>query len=52
VPAGGSAVSTLPDTSEKLLARVSKLLVTQETSDHPAAPSAMVVLSGNCAKLW
>ncbi|MES2955970.1 MAG: anti-sigma factor [Pseudomonadota bacterium] len=52
VPLSGSAVSMLPDTSEKLLSRVSKLVVTLETSPAPAAPSATLVFSGNCAKLW
>ena len=51
VPTAGSAVSRLPDTSEKLLSKVRKLMVTLETSDSPAAPGP-VVLSGNCAKLW
>lgn len=52
VPTTGSAVSMLPDTSEKLLSKVSKLVVTLETDAAPAAPSAAVVFSGNCAKLW
>ncbi len=52
VPLSGSAVSMLPDTSEKLLSSVSKLVVTLETSPAPAAPSATLVFSGNCAKLW
>jgi anti-sigma-K factor RskA len=52
VPASGSAVSLLPDTSEKLLSKVSKLVVTLETSSAPVSPSAQVLFSGNCAKLW
>ncbi|MDO8388748.1 MAG: anti-sigma factor [Polaromonas sp.] len=52
VPVTGSAVSMLPDTSEKLLSSVSKLVVTLETDPAPAAPSATLVFSGNCAKLW
>ncbi len=52
LPAKGSATSQLPDTSEKLLSKVTQLIVTQETSANPAAPSAEVVLRGNCAKLW
>jgi anti-sigma-K factor RskA len=52
VPSSGSAVSTLPDTSEKLLSKVSKLIVTLETGAAPARPSAAVLFSGNCAKLW
>jgi anti-sigma-K factor RskA len=51
VPAKGSSVSRLPDTSEKLLSKVGKLVVTLETSESPAAPGA-VLLRGNCAKLW
>ncbi|WP_332776549.1 anti-sigma factor [Polaromonas sp.] len=52
VPTSGSAVSLLPDTSEKLLSKVGKLVVTLETSATPASPSETVVFSGNCAKLW
>lgn len=52
VPASGSAVSLLPDTSEKLLSKVSKLVVTLETNPAAVSPSATVLFSGNCAKLW
>lgn len=52
MPSSGSAVSMLPDTSEKLLSKVSKLVVTLETSATPASPSGTVLFSGNCAKLW
>lgn len=52
VPAGGTQVSALPDTSEKLLSKVSRLVVTRERTATPSAPSADVVLSGSCAKLW
>jgi anti-sigma-K factor RskA len=52
MPTSGSAVTALPDTSEKLLSKVSKLVVTLETTATPAAPSETVVFSGNCAKLW
>ncbi|NPC56157.1 anti-sigma factor [Caenimonas soli] len=52
VPTSGSAVSMLPDTSEKLLSKVRKLIVTLESSERPAAPGPVVVFSGNCAKLW
>ncbi|SFU85080.1 Anti-sigma-K factor RskA [Polaromonas sp. YR568] len=52
VPTSGSAVSMLPDTSEKLLSKVSKLVVTLETEANPAKPGETVVFSGNCAKLW
>jgi anti-sigma-K factor RskA len=51
VPVTGSATARLPDSSEKLLSKVRKLVVTLETSDAPSAPGA-VVFSGNCAKLW
>lgn len=52
VPTSGSAVSMLPDTSEKLLSKVERLMVTVESSTTPAGPSATVVYTGNCAKLW
>ena len=52
VPTTGSAVSQLPDTSEKLLSKVSKLIVTTETLANPTKPSDTAVYSGNCAKLW
>ena len=52
VPSSGKAVLQLPDSSEKLLSKVSTLLVTVETSAAPSSPSANVVLTGNCAKLW
>jgi anti-sigma-K factor RskA len=51
VPLTGSTTSQLPDSSEKLLAKVRKLVVTLETAEAPAAPGP-VVFSGNCAKLW
>ena len=51
VPTSGSAVSRLPDTSEKLLSKVRKLAVTLETAEQPAVPGTLV-FSGNCAKLW
>ena len=38
MPATGSAVSQLPDTSGRLLAKGGKLLVTEESSPNPAAP--------------
>ena len=52
VPLKGSSTSQLPDTSEKLLSKVGKLMVTAETAASPAAPSGPPVYSGNCAKLW
>jgi Anti-sigma-K factor rskA len=52
VPLTGSLVSQLPDTSEKLLSKVSKLIVTVETEPTPTKPSDALVYSCNCAKLW
>jgi anti-sigma-K factor RskA len=52
VPATGTAVAMLPDTSEKLLSKVSKLIVTVELDAAPLAPSDQVFFRGNCAKLW
>ena len=52
VPDAGSAVSVLPDTSEKLLSKVSKLIVTVELEAAPVAPSDNVFFRGSCAKLW
>lgn len=51
VPVSGSAVSLLPDTSEKLLSKVGRLLVTEEAEARPAAPGK-TVFEGHCAKLW
>lgn len=52
VPTTGSAVSVLPDTSEKLLSKVSQLIVTVETDAMPTTPGENVFFRGNCAKLW
>jgi anti-sigma-K factor RskA len=52
VPASGSATSHLPDTSEKLLAKVRKLAVTAEPVPNPTSPSGPAMFTGNCAKLW
>jgi anti-sigma-K factor RskA len=52
VPNKGSATAQMPDTSEKLFSKVSKLAVTIETSAQPEAPGSRVVIQGNCAKLW
>ena len=51
VPLTGSSATQLPDTSEKLLSKVSKLIVTAETEPNPTLPSSTLVYSGNCAKL-
>ena len=52
VPAKGSVVTTLPDTSEKLFSKVSKLSITLETEAAPTSPRGPVLFTGNCAKLW
>ena len=52
VPTTGSAASVLPDTSEKLLSKVSQLIVTVETDAMPTKPGENVFFRGNCAKLW
>lgn len=51
VPLKGSATAMLPDTSEKLLSKISKLAVTQVNTTQPNTPGE-AVLTGNCAKLW
>ncbi len=51
VPASGSAVARLPDTSDKLLSGVRKLAVTAETAERPVTPGT-ILFSGNCARLW
>ncbi len=51
VPVTGSATRELPDTSEKLLSKVGKLMVTVEDSPNPQRPGP-VLYTGNCAKLW
>lgn len=51
-PLTGSLSSELPDTSEKLLSKVQKLVVTVETAANPSAPSGTPIYTGNCAKLW
>ncbi|HUR90151.1 MAG TPA: anti-sigma factor [Ramlibacter sp.] len=50
-PLKGSSTSELPDTSERLLAKVAKLAVSVESNPSPASPGR-VILRGNCAKLW
>ncbi len=51
VPASGSASAQMPDTSERLLSKVTRLVVTVETDAAPQAPGT-ALYSGNCAKLW
>jgi anti-sigma-K factor RskA len=54
VQSKGVAHVTLPDTSEKLLSKVTKLAVTTGAAPEPAsaANAANHLLSGACAKLW
>lgn len=54
VPAHGSAVLALPDSSEKLFFNVTRLAVTLEVAPAMAgaAPSGPFVLIGPCVKLW
>jgi anti-sigma-K factor RskA len=54
VPATGSAVLALSDTSEKLFSKVSRLAVSFEAAPAKPGdrPGADFVLSGHCVKLW
>lgn len=52
VPASGSTTSTLPESSEALFSKVSKLAITLETEAAPRTPHGPILFSGNCAKLW
>jgi len=55
LPPSGKAVIILPDTSEKMFSRVSRLAVTFEAVSAVSATATPVgdfVLSGNCVKLW
>ena len=52
VPATGTAVAMLPDMCEKLLSKVTKLIVTVELDAAPTAPCEHVFFRGNFAKLW
>jgi anti-sigma-K factor RskA len=51
VPVKGSAQALLPDTSEKLLSKITKLTVNKANTAQPGTPGELV-LSGSCAKLW
>nr|WP_255428040.1 anti-sigma factor [Ramlibacter cellulosilyticus] len=51
IPMRGSETHEMPDTSEKLLSRVSRLVVTAETEPNPTTPS-VTLFTGTCAKLW
>lgn len=54
VPLQGKAQLTLPDTSEKLLAKATELAVSIEPAElaAPAAPAQPWLLRGPCAKFW
>lgn len=54
VPLQGKAQLTLPDTSEKLLAKATELAVSIEPAElaTPAAPAQPWLLRGPCAKFW
>lgn len=54
VPASGSAILALDDTSEKLFSKVSRLAVSFEAAPARAGdkPGSEFVLSGHCVKLW
>jgi anti-sigma-K factor RskA len=51
VPTSGTALAPMPDTSERLLSKVTRLVVTAETDAAPQTPGT-ALYSGNCAKLW
>lgn len=53
-PDSDKAAITLPDTSERLFARVPRLAVSFEPAPvlDDARPSGAFVLSGHCVKLW
>lgn len=48
----GAAEYSMPDTSEKLFSKVTKLVVTLEQVADPKSIGTQVVFTGNCAKLW
>ena len=55
LPTTGKAVIVLPQMSEVMFSRVSRLAVTFEAGaaiSSAAAPAGASVLSGNCVKLW
>jgi anti-sigma-K factor RskA len=52
-PASGIAPMALPDTSERLFAKVERLGLSFEPAGAtPVAPSTPLVVSGPCVKLW
>jgi anti-sigma-K factor RskA len=53
VPPKGSASVELADTSEKLLSKITKLIVTVDVDGASSQmPSGTLLLTGNCVKLW
>ena len=52
VPTTGTSVTTLPQTSEMMFSKTSKLAITVETEAQPSHPHGAFLFSGNCAKLW
>ena len=52
VPTKGTAEFEMAQSSEQLLSKVSKLVVTLEDSVQPAQIGNRIVFTGNCAKLW
>ena len=54
LPASGTATVALADTSEKLFFKVSRLVVSYESTPATAGqtPTEPLVLSGHCVKLW
>jgi anti-sigma-K factor RskA len=53
VPQSGSATIVMPDTSERLLSKVQRLVVFAEpVGTSKPSPTGTPVLSGNCVKLW
>jgi anti-sigma-K factor RskA len=52
-PQSGSATISMPDTSEKLLSKVQRLVVFSEPiGTNQPTPNGTPVLSGHCVKLW
>jgi anti-sigma-K factor RskA len=53
VPLKGSATIEMADTSEKLLSKITKLIVTiDEGGQSSQEPTGTPLLTGNCVKLW
>lgn len=53
VPLKGSASIEMADTSEKLLSKITKLIVTVDVGGQSSqTPTGTPLLTGNCVKLW